>query len=99
MFIIEHEHTGPDYSVTVKAINPNPIDVAASYDRTKKGTVTGIYSASYLQSLTKSFTAGAEFLYQHQTPDTEEANWNVVGKWAGFGGVEAPPVIPGTNLI
>lgn len=73
MIAVEHEVVGGDYSISVKAMNPNPLDAP------KRGgngaSVTGIYSASYLQSLSKNFVVGGEFMYQAPTPTVAEPSY------------------------
>lgn len=52
MIQTEADYQGPDYSLNVKAINPDAT------------TQTGIFTASFLQSLTKHFALGAEIVTQ-----------------------------------
>lgn len=49
---MEHDYTGSDFSVNVKAVNPDPTDLS------------GIYIGNYLQSVTKNLAVGIETLYQ-----------------------------------
>ncbi|KAJ3124458.1 translocase of outer mitochondrial membrane [Nowakowskiella sp. JEL0407] len=83
---LEHDFVGSDFAVNVKAINPNPIDKPVSFDGKKKGsgrsTQTGIFSASYLQSISKSWAVGAEYQYQRLTPDNEESGLTYAVRWA-----------------
>ena len=58
---LEHDFQGSDYSMYFKALNPSPTNL------------TGIYVANYLQTLTPRFALGAEAVYQHPSPEIEEA--------------------------
>ena len=49
---VEHDYTGSDFSMNVKAVNPDPTDLS------------GIYIGNYLQSITKNLAVGIETLYQ-----------------------------------
>jgi len=90
MIALEHEHIGGDYSISLKAINPNPIDGA-----NKKTTLTGMYSASYLQSISETFSLGGEFLYQRPTPDSAESSYNLVARYIPTPSkLEAPSTLP-----
>ncbi|KAJ2822583.1 translocase of outer mitochondrial membrane [Coemansia erecta] len=62
MFQAEAEYTGADYTANIKAINPSLVDG------------TGIYLASYLQSVTKKLSLGAELLYQSPMPQIQETS-------------------------
>ncbi|TPX31497.1 hypothetical protein SmJEL517_g05192 [Synchytrium microbalum] len=104
MLQIEHEHVGSDWSLNVKAINPNPIDVPPSYllatppvgRKTHPSSITGIYAASYLQSITSSLAVGGEFLYQRPNPDVEEPALTLAIRYAPLptSAVPPPPVLP-----
>lgn len=50
---LEHETVGPDFSLTLRALNPS----------ISTGQVTGMYTASILQSVTKYLALGTEGLY------------------------------------
>ena len=52
MIQIDHDYLGQDYSVNVKTLNPSP------------SNFTGVFMASYLQSITKNLAVGFETLYQ-----------------------------------
>lgn len=65
---MESDYTGIDYSLNFKAVNPNPQDF------------TGIYVASYLQSLTKWLVVGGEFVMQRPTADLMEPQLSAVGR-------------------
>ncbi|KAF8590596.1 hypothetical protein K439DRAFT_1627843 [Ramaria rubella] len=71
MIQMEHDYQGLDYSANIKAVNPMPTDL------------TGIYMASYLQSLTKNLALGFETLYQRPTPDMEEISTSYLLKYTG----------------
>ncbi|KAJ3285584.1 26S proteasome regulatory subunit 4, partial [Borealophlyctis nickersoniae] len=61
MMQLEHDHQGADYTVNVKAVNPNPIDSGPSWaPATKKNdaSLTGIYLISYLQAVSRSLAVG-----------------------------------------
>lgn len=66
---LEHDYQGLDYSLNAKAVNPWPTDL------------TGIYVGSYLQSLTKNFALGVEYLYQRATPETSELAASYLAKF------------------
>ena len=68
---LEHDFQGSDYSMNFKALNPSPTNL------------TGIYVANYLQTLTPRFALGAEAVYQHPSPEIEEATVGYVAKWVG----------------
>ncbi|KAJ3257712.1 translocase of outer mitochondrial membrane [Boothiomyces macroporosus] len=69
--VLEQEITGKDYSISLKAVNANPADVPPSW-APGQPSVTGIFSASYLQSITKSIALGVEWTLQRPYPDTIE---------------------------
>lgn len=69
MIQLEHDYQGQDYSVNVKAMNPSPVDA------------TGIYMASYLQSLTKNLAFGVEMLHQRPQPDMSETAASYLAKY------------------
>ena len=68
---LEHDYQGSDYSVNFKALNPSPVNA------------TGIYVANYLQTLTPWFALGAEAVYQHPSPEIEEATVGYMAKCVG----------------
>ena len=71
---MEHEHVAKDYSVHVRAINPNPLDKPPSYLKSpSSGTFTGIFSAGYMQRIRGGLFLGAEFSLQKPTPDMNES--------------------------
>jgi len=61
---LEHEHTGPDFSASVKAYNPSCLE----------GGLTGIFIGHYLQAVTPRLSLGLEGVWQRagltQGPDT-----------------------------
>jgi len=71
MIILEHDYTGSDYALNLKAMNPSPTNG------------TGIYIGNYLQSLTKNLALGIETLYQRPTPDIEEISSSYLLKYTG----------------
>ncbi|KAI8326952.1 eukaryotic porin/Tom40 [Choanephora cucurbitarum] len=71
MVQLDQEFNGSDYSVNLKAMNPNPLEF------------TGLYMASYLQSVTQQLAIGSEIVLQRPTPDMEETAMSLVGKYTG----------------
>ena len=71
MIQLDQEFNGSDYSVNLKAMNPNPLEF------------TGLYMASYLQSVTQQLAIGSEIVLQRPTPDMEETAMSLVGKYTG----------------
>lgn len=67
----ELEYLGADYSLNAKAINPNAADG------------TGIYTLSYLQSLTSRLALGAEVILQKMGREPFDTGLNVVAKLNG----------------
>ncbi|KAJ3287789.1 translocase of outer mitochondrial membrane [Borealophlyctis nickersoniae] len=85
MMQLEHDHQGADYTVNVKAVNPNPIDSAPSWaPATKKNdaSLTGIYQISYLQAVSRSLAVGGELVYQRPMPDVEEPGLTFAMRYA-----------------
>jgi len=91
---LEHDHVGKDYAVNVKLFNPNIVDKPPSYaepipdnkhlfGNSKNTSTTGIFIASFLKSINKNLTVGAEYLLQKQTPEMEESNISFVARYAG----------------
>lgn len=68
---LEHDFQGSDYSINFKALNPSATNM------------TGIYVGNYLQTLTPRFALGAEAVYQHPSPEIEEASIGYMAKWVG----------------
>ncbi|KDR81622.1 hypothetical protein GALMADRAFT_239683 [Galerina marginata CBS 339.88] len=68
MIQLEHDYHGQDFSANLKAVNPSPINL------------TGIYIASYLQSVSKNLAFGVEGLYQRPTPQTSELALSYLAK-------------------
>lgn len=54
---LEHEHVGKDFSVTVKGVNPNPLEAAPNRGMT---AVPETYTISGLQSVSKNLALGGE---------------------------------------
>lgn len=71
MIQLEQDYIGSDFSANVKAMNPSPLEF------------TGIYMASYLQSLTSNIAVGSEFVLQRPTTEIEESMMSLVGKYTG----------------
>ncbi|KAI7849684.1 eukaryotic porin/Tom40 [Circinella umbellata] len=71
MLQVEHDYNGTDFSINLKAMNPNPMEF------------TGLYVASYLQSVTPKLALGSELVLQRPTPDMEETAMSLVGKYTG----------------
>ncbi|KAJ1515146.1 translocase of outer mitochondrial membrane [Coelomomyces lativittatus] len=68
MFHLESEYLGPDYTFNVKTLNPGIQDGS------------GIYIASYLQSLTHQLALGVECVYQ-KSMGFSESSLALVGKY------------------
>ncbi|KAI7868441.1 eukaryotic porin/Tom40 [Spinellus fusiger] len=71
MLQVENDYTGSDFSLNFKAMNPNPLEF------------TGLYMASYLQSVTPHLAVGSEVVLQRPTADMEEAAMSLVAKYSG----------------
>ncbi|KAI9028091.1 eukaryotic porin/Tom40 [Phycomyces nitens] len=71
MLQVENDYTGSDFSLNLKAMNPNPMEF------------TGLYMASYLQSVTRNLAVGSEVVLQRPTPDMEETAMSLVAKYTG----------------
>ncbi|KAG2236708.1 hypothetical protein INT48_000706 [Thamnidium elegans] len=71
MLQVEQEVNGSDYSMTFKTMNPNPLEL------------TGLYMASYLQSVSQNLVIGSEIVLQRPTADMEETAMSLVGKYTG----------------
>jgi mitochondrial import receptor subunit TOM40 len=71
MVQLEADYSGIDNSINFKMANPSPVDK------------TGVFVASYLQSLTKAICAGFEYAYQHPTADIAESQMSFVGRYTG----------------
>lgn len=57
---VDNEYTGKDFTASVKALNPSILD----------GGLTGIFVASYLQSITPKVALGLEAVWQRSGVDT-----------------------------
>ena len=68
---MEHDYTGPDYSLNLKALNPSPVDGS------------GIFIGSYLQSVTKNLALGTEVLLQRGGPLEIPAAPSYLAKYTG----------------
>ncbi|KND00559.1 uncharacterized protein SPPG_04867 [Spizellomyces punctatus DAOM BR117] len=82
MVQLEHDHVGSDYSFNVKAVNPNPVDKAASWGKKGSSSTTGIYQLAYLQSVTQSVALGTEFVYNRMMADVEESSLSYALRYA-----------------
>ena len=71
MIQMEHDYTGPDYSLNLKALNPSPVDGS------------GIFIGSYLQSVTKNLALGTEVLFQRGGPLEIPAAPSYLAKYTG----------------
>ncbi|KAG1240197.1 hypothetical protein G6F68_017897 [Rhizopus microsporus] len=67
MVQLEQEVNGSDYSLNFKTMNANPLEM------------TGLYMASYLQSVTQKLVVGSEIVLQRPTRDMEETAMSLVG--------------------
>ena len=74
MIQLEHDHSGSDYTLNAKAINPSPLDGS------------GIYVGSYLQSVSKNLALGIETLYQRAALDQTEMSSSYLAKLTGSDG-------------
>ena len=66
---LEHDYTGSDYALNVKAANPSPADA------------TGIYMGSYIQSITKNLALGVEGVLQRPNPDVADFATSYLAKY------------------
>ncbi|ORX61551.1 hypothetical protein DM01DRAFT_1299556 [Hesseltinella vesiculosa] len=71
MLQVDQDINGSDYSINIKAMNPNPLEW------------TGLYMANYLQSVTPNLALGSEIVLQRPTADMEETAMSFVGKYTG----------------
>ncbi|OMJ24763.1 Mitochondrial import receptor subunit TOM40 [Smittium culicis] len=69
MLQTELEYDGSDYIANAKIINPNVVDG------------TGIYLLNYLQSITKKFALGAEFMVQKPMPNVSETVTSLAARY------------------
>lgn len=60
MLQIENDYTGNDFTASIKSLNPSFLD----------GGLTGIFIASYLQSVTPSLAVGLEAIWQRAALNT-----------------------------
>ncbi|KAJ3039049.1 translocase of outer mitochondrial membrane [Rhizophlyctis rosea] len=94
MLQVEHDHHGSDYTLNVKAVNPNPIDTPASWSDSKRSSQTGIYQVAYLQSVSRSLAVGGEFVYQRPNPEIEEPSLTLALRYA-----PPPATLPNPTTI
>ncbi|EJD06045.1 uncharacterized protein FOMMEDRAFT_139333 [Fomitiporia mediterranea MF3/22] len=71
MLQAEHDFTGQDYSLNLKALNPSPIDWS------------GLFIGSYLQSVTKNLALGSEVLVQRGGPVEIPTTPSFLAKYTG----------------
>ncbi|RUP16852.1 hypothetical protein BC936DRAFT_139509 [Jimgerdemannia flammicorona] len=71
MLQVEQDYQGRDFTANFKAMNPSPLEF------------TGLYMASYLQSVTPRLAVGSEVVLQRPTPEMEETVMSLVGKYTG----------------
>ncbi|KAJ3196339.1 hypothetical protein HK101_009255 [Irineochytrium annulatum] len=97
MVQLEHEYVGETFSLSVKAINPNPIDAPpANWGPTVSSsippsTLTGIFTVSALQSVSESLAVGGELVSQRPSPDINESSYSLALRWAPPASVLPPP--------
>ncbi|KAJ1539367.1 translocase of outer mitochondrial membrane [Cladochytrium tenue] len=106
MVQLEHDHVGDSLAWNVKAINPNPFEAAsrrpsptgAAAGRTLAGTVplttSGIFSVSFMQSVTRSLALGADVMLQRLRPDEPETGLTLGARWAP---PPPPPPLPSAD--
>lgn len=68
--ILEHEYISNDFAVSVKAQNANPFDRPTA--NSTWPSTTGVFTASYLQSISQTVSLGAEYTLQRPYPDVIE---------------------------
>ena len=71
MVQIEHDRSGRDYALNLKAYNPQLTDGS------------GVYVASYMQSLSKRFAVGTEVTLQRPPSEEDEASMSYMAKYVG----------------
>ncbi|KAL7751419.1 translocase of outer mitochondrial membrane [Sorochytrium milnesiophthora] len=79
MLQVEGDYTGEDFHFNLKALNPSPLDG------------TGIFMASYLQSVSSSLALGVEGLLQRPMEDMEESGLSFVAKYTLPRHIMTPP--------
>lgn len=93
-FHMEHEHNGPDYSLSLKGVNVNPFDRPSS--PSYFSSTTGIFSASLLHSISKSWALGLETTLQKPYPDSQELSTSYSMRWAPEPSSSTPLPLPPT---
>lgn len=78
----ELDYLGSDYSVNLKAINPDPQDGS------------GIYTGSWLQSIGKGLAVGSEVIVQKGPGEPVETGFNLVGRWQAPADTAAEGAVP-----
>jgi mitochondrial import receptor subunit TOM40 len=67
----EMDYSGSSFTANAKAVNPSPVDA------------TGIFVASYLQSVSKNVALGVEVAHQRPDAATQETQLSYVAKVSG----------------
>ncbi|KAI0093574.1 eukaryotic porin-domain-containing protein [Irpex rosettiformis] len=86
MLQVDHDVTGTDFSVNLRAVNPSPVDG------------TGIYMGSVLQSVTKRLALGVEGILQKPSPEQSDFGLQYYAKYVGGTGLNhdnEPSATPG----
>lgn len=91
MLQLEHDYSGRDYSLNLKALNPHPADWS------------GIYIGSILQSVTKNIAFGFESVYQRPDPSMSELSTSFLAKytasdksWIATTQIQPPGIVQAT---
>ena len=87
---LEHEMLGSDYSVGLKMVNPNPFDAIID----GKPSLTGVFSISYMQSVTKHLALGLEHTIQKPYPNSNERSTAFGLRYANYGELPLPLSLP-----
>ncbi|KAJ3417399.1 translocase of outer mitochondrial membrane [Chytridiales sp. JEL 0842] len=88
MIQFEQDMVGETMALNFKAMNPNPFDAPSRGFSAAKGgqsaptTLTGTFSAAYLQSITKSWALGGEMVVQRADADTAEQVLTLAARWS-----------------
>lgn len=98
-FVLEHEVSGNDYALLLRAINPNPIAPAAAYLAAQKKAVsthTGMFSVSYMQRIFQGLSMGAEFSYARPSAEVRDPSLSFAARYAPVSDVALPqpPALP-----
>lgn len=71
MLQLEQDYNGESFNLNLKSVNPSPTEA------------TGIFIASYLQSITPQLALGAEAVHQRPTPGQSDTTYSYVAKYTG----------------